>query len=115
MENTEAVERDDLAIVSMGAILHAGNAREAIFKAADKAAQGEFIQADELMQKANAELVEAHRAQTSTLQKEAEGVEIPYSSLFGHAQDHVMTVKTEHNLVKEIIKLYKRLEEKENG
>ena len=32
MENTEAVERDDLAMVSMGVILHAGNAREAILK-----------------------------------------------------------------------------------
>ncbi|MBL3715902.1 PTS lactose/cellobiose transporter subunit IIA [Lactococcus garvieae] len=115
MENIETFERDDLAMVSMGAILHAGNAREAIFKAADKASQGEFVQADQMMQEANDELIAAHRAQTSTLQKEAEGIEIPYSSLFGHAQDHVMTVKTEHNLVKEIIKLYKRLEEKENG
>lgn len=114
MENTEVIERDDLAMVSMEAILHAGNAREAIFKAADQAAQNKFEEADKLMKEANAELVEAHRAQTSTLQKEAEGIEIPYSSLFGHAQDHVMTVKTEHNLVKEIIKLYKRLEEKEN-
>lgn len=114
MENTEAVERDDLAMVSMGVILHAGNAREAIFKAVDQAAQGKFEEADNLMNEANFALIEAHKAQTSTLQKEAEGIEIPYSSLFGHAQDHVMTVKTEYNLVKEIIKLYKRLEEKEN-
>lgn len=112
MEEFETVERDELAMVSMGAILHAGNAREFIFQAANAAANSNFEEADELMKQANEELVEAHRAQTTTLQKEAEGIEIPYSSLFGHAQDHVMTVKTEHNLVKEIIKLYKRLEEK---
>ena len=61
------------------------------------------------MKQANDEVVEAHRAQTSTLQKEADGVEIPYSPLFGHAQDTLMTVKTEINLMKEIIKIYRNL------
>lgn len=112
MEEKEIIERDELAIISMSTILHAGNARDFIFQAANKAAEGQFDDANQLMKQANDELIEAHRAQTSTLQKEAEGIEIPYSSLFGHAQDHVMTVKTEYNLVKEIIKLYKRLEEK---
>lgn len=114
MKNVETIERDELARISMATILHAGNAREAIFKAIDQAAQGQFDLADELMKSASNALNKAHRAQTSTLQKEAEGIDIPYSSLFGHAQDHVMTVKTEHNLVKEMIKLYQRLEEKED-
>ncbi|GAB2025940.1 PTS lactose/cellobiose transporter subunit IIA [Lactovum odontotermitis] len=109
MEEFETVERDDLAVISMNVILHAGNAREMIFEAAQKASEGEFDEAEELMKQANAELVEAHHAQTATLQKEAEGIIVPYSSLFGHAQDHLMTVSSERHLVKEIIRLYKRI------
>lgn len=105
----KANDRDDLAIVAMGVILHAGNARDLVFQASEAASRGEFEQANQLMKESNQELVEAHRAQTSTLQQEAEGKETPYLALFGHAQDTLMTVKTEQNLVKEIIKLYKRL------
>ncbi|MBC1482705.1 PTS lactose/cellobiose transporter subunit IIA [Listeria immobilis] len=103
------VDPNELNLLSMNVILHAGNARDFVFQAVNKAADGEFEQADNLMQEANNEVVIAHKTQTSTLQKEAEGVEIPYSPLFGHAQDTLMTVKTEINLMKEIIKIYKKL------
>jgi PTS system cellobiose-specific IIA component len=105
----EQVSKEQLALVSMNVILHAGNARDYVFQAVDKASNGEFDQADELMQKANDEIVTAHRAQTNTLQLEAEGIDIPYSPLFGHAQDTLMTVKSEMNVMREIIKLYKRI------
>lgn len=103
------VDPNELNLLSMNVILHAGNARDFVFQAVNKAADGEFEQADNLMQEANNEVVIAHKTQTSTLQKEAEGVEIPYSPLFGHAQDTLMTIKTEINLMKEIIKIYKKL------
>jgi len=105
----EQVSKEELALVSMNVILHAGNARDYVFQAVDKASNGEFDQADELMQKANDEIVTAHKAQTNTLQLEAEGIDIPYSPLFGHAQDTLMTVKSELNIMREIIKLYKRI------
>jgi len=105
----EQVSKEELALVSMNVILHAGNARDYVFQAVDKASNGEFDQADVLMQKANDEIVTAHKAQTNTLQLEAEGIDIPYSPLFGHAQDTLMTVKSELNIMREIIKLYKRI------
>lgn len=105
----EIVEKDELNLLSMNVILHAGNARDYVFQAVEKASNGEFVKSDSLMELANDEVVEAHQAQTSTLQKEAEGIEVPYSPLFGHAQDTLMTVKTEINLMKEIIKIYKNL------
>lgn len=104
-------DRDDLASISMQVILHAGNARERIFKAVDLASEDEFDKADACMEQANDELVLSHKAQTHTLQLEAEGIDIPYSTLFSHAQDTLMSVKTEQNLVKEMIKLYKKLGE----
>ncbi|XHB95241.1 PTS lactose/cellobiose transporter subunit IIA [Lactococcus garvieae] len=88
MENTEAVERDDLAMVSMGVILHAGNAREAIFKAVDQAAQGKFEEADKLMNEANFVLIEAHKAQTSTLQRKQKELKF----LIHHCLDMLKTM-----------------------
>lgn len=105
----EQVSKEELALISMNVILHAGNARDYVTQAVDKASNGDFDQADELMKQANDEIVTAHKAQTETLQKEADGIDIPFSPLFGHAQDTLMTVKAEMNVMREIIKLYKRL------
>lgn len=105
----EQINKEELAIISMNVILHAGNARDYVYQAVDKASNGDFDQADELMKKANEEIVMAHKAQTNTLQKEAEGIEIPFSPLFGHAQDTLMTIKSEMNIMREIIKLYKKI------
>ncbi|MDN3020070.1 PTS lactose/cellobiose transporter subunit IIA [Paenibacillus sp. BSR1-1] len=107
MENQ--VSKEELALISMNVILHAGNARDFVYQAVDKASNRDFDQADKLMNQANEEIVTAHKAQTETLQKEAEGYDFPYSPLFGHAQDTLMTVKSEMNVMREIIKLYKKL------
>jgi PTS system cellobiose-specific IIA component len=103
------ISKEELALISMNVILHAGNARDYVNQAVNKASNGDFDQADELMKQANEEIVTAHKAQTETLQKEADGFEFPFSPLFGHAQDTLMTVKAEMNVMREIIKLYKRL------
>lgn len=105
----QQVSKEELALISMNVILHAGNARDFVYQAVDNASSGDFAQAEVLMNQANEEIVTAHKAQTETLQKEAEGYDFPYSPLFGHAQDTLMTVKAEMNVMREIIKLYKRL------
>lgn len=105
----EKITLEELATISMNVIMHAGTARDYVFQAVDKASAGEFDEADQLMIEANKEIVIAHKAQTKTLQKEADGVEFPFSPLFAHAQDTMMTVKSEMNIMREMIKLYKRL------
>ncbi|GGE27645.1 PTS lactose transporter subunit IIA [Pullulanibacillus camelliae] len=105
----EQVNKEELVSISMNVILYAGNARNYVFQAVNKASNGDFDEADELMEKANDEVTTAHQAQTDTLQKEAKGIGISYSPLFGHAQDTLMTVKSEINMMKEIIKIYKRI------
>ncbi|GIP30357.1 PTS lactose transporter subunit IIA [Paenibacillus sp. J23TS9] len=105
----EKITLEELATISMNVIMHAGTARDYVFQAVDKASAGAFDEADQLMNEANKEIVIAHKAQTKTLQKEADGVEFPFSPLFAHAQDTMMTVKSEMNIMREMIKLYKRL------
>lgn len=105
----EKITLEELASISMNVIMHAGTARDYVYQAVDKASAREFDEADQLMIEANNEIVTAHKVQTKTLQKEAEGVEFPFSPLFAHAQDTMMTVKSEMNIMREMIKLYKRL------
>lgn len=104
------IDKEELITIAMNVILHAGNARDYVFKSIHKSAEGHEKEAEELLDKANEEIKIAHKTQTETIQKEAEGIEIPYSTLFSHAQDTLMTVKTEINLIQEINKIHKRLE-----
>lgn len=113
MRKIEAVKKEDLYLLSMNVILHAGNAKESIFKAIHKAQAGKFEECQAMMKEANDEIVLAHKQQTETLQKEAEGIDIPYSPLFMHAQDTLMTTKSEIDLIQEMIKMYKELNEKQ--
>lgn len=90
----------------MDIILHAGDAREYIAKALDDVAVYDYDSAKNEMKKANEELVIAHRLQTKKIQEEAEGKQIKYSVLFTHAQDTLMTINSEFNITKHLIKLF---------
>lgn len=59
-ENLEAI---------MGLIVHAGNAKSDAMEAIQVAKKGDFSEATEKIQQAEASLVEAHHAQTGMLQK----------------------------------------------
>lgn len=106
----EQINKEELITIAMNVILHAGNARDYIFKSIHKSAEGDFNEANELIKRANEEINIAHKKQTETMQKEAEGIEIPYSTLFGHAQDTLMTVKTEINIIQEMKKIHEKIE-----
>lgn len=98
---------------TMEIILHAGDAREFIADAIDNVATYDYSKAEENMRKAEAELVIAHRLQTAKIQQEAEGKKVPYSVLFTHAQDTLMTINTEYNIVKHLIAVFKARDERE--
>ncbi len=53
-------------------------------------------------------IADAHRAQTSLLQKEAQGDDIAYSVTMMHGQDHLMTTILLKDLIKYLMQLYKR-------
>lgn len=53
-------------------------------------------------------IADAHRAQTSLLQKEAQGDDIAYSVTMMHGQDHLITTILLKDLIKYLMQLYKR-------
>ncbi|GGB38901.1 PTS lactose transporter subunit IIA [Lentibacillus populi] len=106
---------DELTELSMNIILHAGNARKHVMDALVEVETENHSKAEELLELANQEIVTAHRLQTSTLQKEAEGEQIRYSTLFSHAQDTLMTTKSELLLSERFISIIKRIQSKREG
>lgn len=103
MENLEAI---------MGLIMNAGNAKSDAMEAIQAAKAGNFKEADEKLKSADQSLVQAHHSQTELLTKEANGESIDITLLTVHSQDHLMTSITFVDLARELIDVYKRLEEK---
>ena len=101
------MNREEAQMVAFQLISYAGDTFSSFFKAVEKARNGEFDEADELIKKGESELTNAHNAQTELLSKEAQGKDIEYSIMLVHAQDHLMTTIMYERVAKEFITLYK--------
>ncbi|MCY8923001.1 PTS lactose/cellobiose transporter subunit IIA [Bacillus atrophaeus] len=95
--------------VSFEIILHAGNARSSAMEALQHVKNNEYDSGYQKIQEAEAELLQAHQAQTRLLQKEAQGEGLSPNLLLIHAQDHLMMSMTVKDVAKEMIHLYQEL------
>ena len=100
---------------SIQLILHGGNAHSLAMQAVTEARSGAFDKAEEMLQRANAEEMEAHRAQTALLAKEAQGVETTPDILLVHALDHVSAGSPNIDWARELVDLYRRVCALEEG
>jgi PTS system cellobiose-specific IIA component len=106
-----ALTQEKTVEVAMQMIVHAGDGRAHLSRAVDALLEGNGTEAvDEELRLAREEINTAHVAQTSLIQDSiAQGVN-EYHILFSHAQDTLMTVLSEQNMVKQMIRLYRKLE-----
>ncbi|MGY0692474.1 PTS lactose/cellobiose transporter subunit IIA [Virgibacillus sp. FSP13] len=88
-------------------ILFAGNGKSNAMEAIQEAKEGNFDQADHLIEEAGIELGKAHDYQTKLLHREANGEENSVNVLLVHSQDHLMTSMTVRDLAVEIVELYR--------
>jgi cellobiose PTS system EIIA component len=95
----------------MAIITHSGDAKSDAFEALENAREGEFETAKKLMDKSRTTMIEAHKAQTQLLQKEAQGDDMKISILLIHAQDHLMTAKLAQELIEQLIEQTKEIHE----
>ena len=95
--------------IIMNLIMYSGEARSYCMEAIQLAKEGKASEAKELINKAAAELGEAHHSQTGLIQNEAAGNKAEVSLLLVHAQDHLMTSITVKDLATEIVELYSRI------
>ncbi|SKA90111.1 PTS system, cellobiose-specific IIA component [Clostridium sp. USBA 49] len=99
----------EMELMIMNIIINAGDAKTHAYEALRKVNDGDYAGAEEEMKKSEEALEVAHNAQTSLIQKEANGEKIEFSVLFVHSQDHLMTTITEKNLIEQIIELKKTI------
>jgi PTS system cellobiose-specific IIA component len=93
---------------SMTMILHAGQAKANIHEALQAARDGNFAETSEKMKEAKEELMQAHKQQTKLLQEDAQQRFDNFPILLIHAQDHLMTVMSEKDLIEEMIAMYRK-------
>ncbi|BCA84538.1 PTS lactose transporter subunit IIA [Enterococcus saigonensis] len=105
-------ETDSLNELSMNILIHAGNARELLVKGLNALEEMNFDVAEDLVKAARKEVVVAHGLQTDTLQMEASGEQIRYSTLFCHAQDTLMTAQSEILIGEHMVRLFRKFTEK---
>ena len=112
MNNNVALAQDvngeEVTLLGFEIVAYAGDARTKLLEALKAAERGEFDRADGLVKEAENCIIEAHKAQTNLLTKEASGEDIAYSVTMMHGQDHLMTTLLLKDLMQYLIELYKR-------
>lgn len=91
---------------AMMIILHAGDARTYCKEALDAIAVMDFKRAEDKLKEAQKKITEAHIVQTNEIQAETRGERREYNILFAHAQDTLMTIHSEINLAKQMLKIF---------
>lgn len=94
----------------MHIILDAGDARALATQALEDLKRFDADAARSKMAQAQDKIVSAHRYQTDAIVDETRGVPAEYSVLFCHAQDTLMTINMEMDLVNHMIDLTEALD-----
>ena len=104
------MNQEELQVVAFEIILHSGSARTSVHEAFADMREGHYNEAAEKLEVANADLLEAHHAQTNLLQEYASGTDIKIEIIMVHAQDHLMTTMTLREVALEMLNLYRMIE-----
>lgn len=105
----ENLDKNELDKIAMQVILNAGDGRNILNEIIAELENGgdeESIQIK--LNKANDYLVTAHRLQTEVIQATVMQENFCPTLLFIHAQDTLMTINSELNIVKYLVRLFKK-------
>ncbi|MDF9824292.1 PTS system cellobiose-specific IIA component [Breznakia sp. PF5-3] len=91
---------------SMKILLLAGDARAKCMEALSAISNQEIDYAKKLLNEAQEIITNAHKVQTEIIQEEICKEYNEYSLLFSHAQDTLMTICSEINIAKQLIKIF---------
>ena len=100
--------KEDVTMIGFEIVAYAGDARTKLLNALQKAQNREFEETEKLIQEAEECLLQAHKAQTEMIQKEAGGEDLELGFIMVHGQDHLMTTILLKELMKHLVELYKR-------
>lgn len=115
MEESTQNNEMDMSEAAMQIIIHAGDARLYTMEAIDAMGDENFDKARKQLKLATEKLKAAHIVHTKAIQDEARGVALPYSLLFTHAQDTLMTIKSELLLAEHLLGVFEKLNNRLDG
>lgn len=109
---TDGVVDDDLELTIFSIISSVGTARSMYIEAIHCAKEGQFDEAQKMVEDAQATFVEGHRAHADLIQRSAAGEDLGASMLLMHAEDQLMSAEGFGILADEFISVYQKLAEK---
>ena len=78
----DQMSSEEIQITAFNIILHSGNAKTKIHSAFELMRKGEFDKANQLLDEANDDILEAHESQTGLLQSLIMGLKLRWKSLW---------------------------------
>ena len=111
-QQLSVMEKEKIQSIAFEVITLASEAMDACFRSLKAAKEGDRNASKTFMDQYDAVISKAHKTQMSLISNEARGVEMPYSIIMVHAQDHLMQAIFIQRVIKELIEVYEVLEEK---
>ena len=111
-QQLSVMEKEKIQSIAFEVITLASEAMDACFRSLKAAKEGDRKASKTFMDQYDAVISKAHKTQMSLISNEARGVEMPYSIIMVHAQDHLMQAIFIQRVIKELIEVYEVLEEK---
>lgn len=102
------MKKEEVAMIGFEIVAYAGDARSKLINALKEAEQGNYDEADKLIESATELITQAHQSQTDMLQAEARGEDVELGFIMVHGQDHLMTTMLLRDVIQNFITLYKR-------
>ena len=103
---------EGLELISFQIISAVGTARSMYIEAIQKAKEGDFEGAKELIAQGEEVFTQGHHAHAELIQKEANGEKTEFALLLMHAEDQLMSAEAFGILATEFVDVYKKLAEK---
>ena len=101
----------DVSELSFRLTLHGGNVKDLAQDALTAVKEGKEEEAEGLLANADRELAEGHELQAEVMKNQDQDNPIYTNMFLAHALDHLMSAESELRLTKELVELYKKVEE----
>ncbi|NJE80968.1 PTS lactose/cellobiose transporter subunit IIA [Olsenella sp. SW781] len=108
-------EEDEMVSAAFEIIVEVGNARSCYIDAIKAAHDGDYEQANELIETARKAFSNGHKAHTGLIQAEARGENTSMNLILTHAEDQLMSAEAFGILADAFIDVYRRIDQVEGG
>ncbi|WP_338961857.1 PTS lactose/cellobiose transporter subunit IIA [Spiroplasma endosymbiont of Lasioglossum villosulum] len=102
----------DFEKISLEIISSAGKAKFLAIEAITLAKEAQFETALKMIDEANDNITKALQSHMSVIVEEGKGYQLPFSVLFMHSEDHLLTTQMMIEISKEFINLYQFINRK---